>query len=139
DLGQRPPSGHARRDDAADSAGGHGARPGGRRRGRAELRPPRQHRPHRYRRGYRHPGHADRRHVSGWHRRGLLEISMKNRLKVLRAERDWTQADLAMALEVSRQTVNAIETGKYDPSLPLAFRMARLLELSIEEIFLYDG
>ena len=64
---------------------------------------------------------------------------MKNRLKVLRAERDWTQADLAMALEVSRQTVNAIETGKYDPSLPLAFRMARLLELSIEEIFLYDG
>lgn len=63
---------------------------------------------------------------------------MKNRLKVLRAERDWTQADLASALEVSRQTVNAIETGKYDPSLPLAFRMARLFGLSIEEIFL-DG
>ena len=60
---------------------------------------------------------------------------MKNRLKVLRAERDWTQADLAQALEVSRQTVNAIETGKYDPSLPLAFRLARLFELSIEEIF----
>jgi len=57
-------------------------------------------------------------------------------LKVLRAERDWTQADLAAALEVSRQTVNAIETGKYDPSLPLAFRMARLLGLPIEEIFL---
>ncbi len=60
---------------------------------------------------------------------------MKNRLKVLRAERDWTQADLAEALEVSRQTVNAIETGKYDPSLPLAFRLARLFGLSIEEIF----
>ncbi len=60
---------------------------------------------------------------------------MKNRLKVLRAERDWTQARLAEALEVSRQTVNAIETGKYDPSLPLAFRIARLFELSIEEIF----
>jgi putative transcriptional regulator len=60
---------------------------------------------------------------------------MKNRLKVLRAERDWTQADLAVALEVSRQTVNAIETGKYDPSLPLAFRLARLFDLSIEEIF----
>jgi putative transcriptional regulator len=64
---------------------------------------------------------------------------VKNRLKVLRAERDWTQADLAAALDVSRQTVNAIETGKYDPSLPLAFRMARLLGLSIEEIFLDDG
>ena len=60
---------------------------------------------------------------------------MKNRLKVLRAARDWTQADLAVALEVSRQTVNAIETGKYDPSLPLAFRLARLFGLSIEEIF----
>jgi putative transcriptional regulator len=60
---------------------------------------------------------------------------MKNRLKVLRAERDWTQAHLANELEVSRQTVNAIETGKYDPSLPLAFRMAFLFELHIEEIF----
>lgn len=60
---------------------------------------------------------------------------MKNRLKVLRAERDWTQADLAEALEVSRQTVNAIETGKYDPSLPLAFKIARLFETPIEEIF----
>ena len=60
---------------------------------------------------------------------------MKNRLKVLRAERDWTQADLALALEVSRQTVNAIETGKYDPSLPLAFRLARLFGRSIEDIF----
>lgn len=61
---------------------------------------------------------------------------MRNRLKVLRAERDWTQADLAQALDVSRQTVNAIETGKYDPSLPLAFAIARLFEQSIEAIFL---
>ena len=60
---------------------------------------------------------------------------MKNRLKVLRAERDWTQAQLANELEVSRQTVNAIEKGKFDPSLPLAFRAARLFGLSIEEIF----
>lgn len=60
---------------------------------------------------------------------------MKNRLKVFRAERDWTQADLADALEVSRQTVNAIETGKYDPSLPLAFKISRLFEMPIEEIF----
>lgn len=60
---------------------------------------------------------------------------MKNRLKVLRAERDWTQADLAKALEVSRQTVNAIETGKYDPSLPLAFKIAKLFEKQIEDIF----
>ena len=60
---------------------------------------------------------------------------MKNRLKVLRAERDWTQADLAERLEVSRQTVNAIEKGKYDPSLPLAFRISRIFVLPIEEIF----
>lgn len=60
---------------------------------------------------------------------------MKNRLKVLRAERDWTQAQLADALNVSRQTINAIETGKFDPSLPLAFRAARLFGLRIEEIF----
>jgi putative transcriptional regulator len=60
---------------------------------------------------------------------------MKNRLKVLRAERHWSQANLAQRLDVSRQSVNAIETGKYDPSLPLAFRIARLFELSIEQIF----
>jgi putative transcriptional regulator len=60
---------------------------------------------------------------------------MKNRLKVLRAERDWSQADLADKLDVSRQTVNAIETGKYDPSLPLAFAIAKLFGMKIEEIF----
>ena len=60
---------------------------------------------------------------------------MKNRLKVLRAERDWTQAHLAAELQVSRQTVNAIEKGKFDPSLPLAFKAARLFDLAIEEIF----
>ena len=60
---------------------------------------------------------------------------MKNRLKVLRAERDWSQADLAARLDVSRQSVNAIETGKYDPSLPLAFRIAELFDRPIEEIF----
>ena len=60
---------------------------------------------------------------------------MKNRLKVLRAERDWSQADLADRLEVSRQTINALETGKYDPSLPLAFRIARLFSQPIEAIF----
>ena len=60
---------------------------------------------------------------------------MENRLKVLRAERNWSQADLGERLEVSRQSVNAIETGKYDPSLPLAFRIAELFDLPIEEIF----
>jgi putative transcriptional regulator len=60
---------------------------------------------------------------------------MKNRLRVLRAERDWSQADLAERLEVSRQSVNAIETGKFDPSLPLAFKLARLFDTNIEAIF----
>jgi putative transcriptional regulator len=60
---------------------------------------------------------------------------MKNRLKVLRAERNWSQGDLAQRLEVSRQSVNAVETGKFDPSLPLAFKLARLFGLRIEEIF----
>ncbi|MEO5641500.1 MAG: helix-turn-helix transcriptional regulator [Sphingomicrobium sp.] len=60
---------------------------------------------------------------------------MLNRLKVLRAERNWSQSDLAERLAVSRQSVNAIETGKYDPSLPLAFRIAELFDLPIEVIF----
>jgi len=60
---------------------------------------------------------------------------VKNRLKVMRAERDWTQAKLAQELDVSRQTINAIEKGKFDPSLPLAFKAARLFGLMIEEIF----
>jgi putative transcriptional regulator len=60
---------------------------------------------------------------------------MENRLKVLRAARAWSQADLATRLEVSRQSVNAIETGKYDPSLPLAFRIAELFDLPIEDVF----
>lgn len=60
---------------------------------------------------------------------------MKNRLKVLRAERDWSQGELADRLGVSRQSVNALETGKYDPSLPLAFKIARLFALPIEQIF----
>lgn len=63
---------------------------------------------------------------------------MQNRLKVLRAERDWSQAELGGRIGVSRQAVNAIETGKHDPSLPLAFRIARLFEQPIEEIFI-DG
>lgn len=60
---------------------------------------------------------------------------MKNRLKVLRAERDWSQAQLAELLNVSRQTINALETGKYDPSLPLAFKLAALFNCKIEDIF----
>lgn len=64
---------------------------------------------------------------------------MTNRLKVLRAERNWSQADLAEQLGVSRQTINAIETGKYDPSLPLAIRTARLFKQPVEAIFFLDG
>lgn len=60
---------------------------------------------------------------------------MNNKLKVLRAMRNWSQADLADRLDVSRQTVNALETGKYDPSLPLAFKIAHLFQMSVEEIF----
>ena len=63
---------------------------------------------------------------------------MKNRLKVLRAERDWSQQDLADRLGVSRQSVNAIETGRYDPSLPLAFRIADVFAARIEDIFMKD-
>jgi putative transcriptional regulator len=61
---------------------------------------------------------------------------MKNRLKVLRAERDWSQAELADRLAVSRQTINAIETGRYDPSLPLALKIARTFGMKVEDIFL---
>ena len=63
------------------------------------------------------------------------ELDMNNRLRVLRAERGWSQAELGGRLGVSRQAVNAIETGKYDPSLPLAFKLARLFDLPIEQIF----
>ena len=63
---------------------------------------------------------------------------MKNRLRILRAERNWSQGDLADQLEVSRQSVNAIETGRYDPSLPLAFKIAKLFDLPVEMIFLSD-
>jgi len=63
---------------------------------------------------------------------------VNNRLRVLRAERAWSQQDLAERLDVSRQSVNAIETGKYDPSLPLAFRIADVFGLTIEQIFLRD-
>jgi putative transcriptional regulator len=73
------------------------------------------------------------------HGQGQIKVfqddDMKNRLKVLRAERDWSQAELAGRLDVSRQAVNAIETGKYDPSLPLAFKIGRLFDRKIEEIF----
>ena len=69
----------------------------------------------------------------------LTLSSVQNRLRVLRAERDWSQAELAERLGVSRQTVNAVETGKYDPSLPLAFRIARLFERPIEQVFLFEG
>jgi putative transcriptional regulator len=65
----------------------------------------------------------------------LVEGDVRNRLRVLRAERGWSQAELGGRLGVSRQAVNAIETGKYDPSLPLAFRLARLFSMPIEEIF----
>jgi putative transcriptional regulator len=70
-------------------------------------------------------------------RSGAVDVEgyVKNRLKVLRAERDWSQAELGGRLGVSRQAVNAIETGKYDPSLPLAFKLARLFHVPIEEIF----
>lgn len=64
---------------------------------------------------------------------------MKNHLRALRAQRDWTQADLAGRAGVSRQTINAIEKGKFDPSLPVAFRLARLFDKRIEDIFLDEG
>ena len=64
---------------------------------------------------------------------------MRNRLRVLRAERGWSQVDLAEALGVSRQTVNALENGRYDPSLPLAFKLGRTFGMAIEDIFVYEG
>ncbi len=64
---------------------------------------------------------------------------MKNRLRVLRAERRWSQAEVADRLGVSRQTVNAVETGKCSPSLPLAFKLARLFETTVEDVFEYEG
>ena len=73
--------------------------------------------------------------VGRWQAVGKLEIPVKNNLRVLRAELNWSQAKLADELNVSRQTINAIENGKYDPSLPLAFKMARLFEIPIEAIF----
>ena len=74
-------------------------------------------------------------YLHGLHDSSDSEIPVKNRLKVLRSEKGWTQAQLATKLDVSRQTVNAIEKGKFDPSLPLALKMARLFGLTIEDIF----
>ena len=68
----------------------------------------------------------------------LSEVSVKNRLRELRAAKEWSQSDLADKLDVSRQTINAIETEKYDPSLPLAFKIARLFKQKIEDIFEAD-
>ena len=82
-----------------------------------------------------HPGAGRRRHPQA---SDLSTHRGENRLKIKRAERDWSQADLARRLEVSRQTINAIETGKYDPSLPLAFKIAALFETSIKAVFLPD-
>lgn len=64
---------------------------------------------------------------------------MKNRLKVLRAERDWTQEELGRRVGVSRQAINAIERGKFDPSLPIAFKLAKIFDLKIEDIFSFDN
>ena len=84
------------------------------------------------------------RHEPDLHHRGHQSVAetdsrVKNRLKILRAERSWTQANLAECLGVTRQTINAIEKGKYDPSLPLAFKIAALFEVPIEAIFSPDG
>ena len=69
----------------------------------------------------------------------MAEVSVKNKLRELRAAKEWSQSDLADKLDVSRQTINAIETEKYDPGLPLAFKVARLFKKSIEEIFESNG
>jgi len=79
--------------------------------------------------------------VCAWHHDGIsepMEHGMKNRLKMLRAEHNWSQAELSEYLGVSRQTVHALETGKYDPSLPLAFKIACLFHWPIEAIFQYN-
>lgn len=76
--------------------------------------------------------------MGDWNGSRIPEIPVKNLLRTLRTERDWSQAELADRLEVSRQTVNAIETGKYDPSLPLSFKIARVFGRRIEEIFYPD-
>lgn len=82
-----------------------------------------------------HPYRRPTDDVSGIGDAGDAAAAVTNRLRELRAARQWSQAELAQALGVSRQTINAIETGKYDPSLPLAFKMARLFERRIEDIF----
>lgn len=69
----------------------------------------------------------------------MVEVPVKNKLRELRAAKQWSQSDLADKLGVSRQTINAIETEKYDPSLPLAFKVARLFKLNIEDVFESDG
>ncbi len=73
--------------------------------------------------------------LGAWSSFGATQIFMKNRLRLRRTERTWSQADLAEKLGVSRQTINALEVGKYDPSLPLAFKIARLFSCAIEDIF----
>jgi putative transcriptional regulator len=78
---------------------------------------------------------ADERILDRWSVRRALEVPVRNRLRELRGHRGWSQAELAERLKVSRQTVNAIETEKYDPSLPLAFRVARLFAVKIEDVF----
>src|SRR5258707_4280522 len=75
--------------------------------------------------------------VEHWIDSLLLAVSMKTRLRVLRAEKEWSQAELAAHVGVARGTINAIETGKYDPSLPLAFQIARIFGKNVEEVFLY--
>jgi putative transcriptional regulator len=73
--------------------------------------------------------------MDGWPVGRAAEVPLKNKLRELRSERNWSQGELAERLGVSRQTINAIETGKYDPSLPLAFALARIFKLKIEDVF----
>jgi putative transcriptional regulator len=76
--------------------------------------------------------------VEHWIDSLFVAVSMKTRLRVLRAEKEWSQAELAAHVGVARGTINAIETGKYDPSLPLAFKIARAFGKTVEEVFLYQ-